>query len=169
MNEILLTGYLVRGIEVEEVGRRHVVGRTLIVVPRGSSEGGCDFIRLVMWDGAVADVARCGGPGARVRVLGRLHSCDAGNGENGQSLAVMVKEVAPMICSPADERAYGEEARDGDEPQLPGGVWGSVAAVDAAELRPAAESPGRDARACSKRSSRGRRDPGEANGVVGCE
>jgi hypothetical protein len=39
MNEAVLTGYLARGIEIEEVGRRHVVGRVLLAVPRSGRDG----------------------------------------------------------------------------------------------------------------------------------
>src|SRR5437016_2087188 len=83
-----------------------------------------------------------GGPGARVRVLGRIHSWGTGDSENGQALAVVVTELAPMTSSPANEVAGGGAATQADEPQLSGRVWDSVPAVDAAELRPTAEQPG---------------------------
>jgi hypothetical protein len=149
----------------------------------GGREGGCDVVPLVMWDGTLADAARCGGPGARVRVVGRLHSWGTANPLNHGtheplSVAVIVAEidsVSPahgMMAASGRRTATDRWGRgalpEWDETRSVRDGLRSVAAVDATELRPAAESPHGGERACPKRSSREPSDHGNANGMVGC-
>src|SRR5215472_516953 len=77
MNEVVLTGYLAREVEVEQHRGGHLMGRTLLLVPRGRQGRGpsADLVPIV-----VRGRARGGGGGAGV---GARRAGGAGGGGGG--------------------------------------------------------------------------------------
>ncbi len=102
MNQVVLVGYLAREVEVEQDRGGHLVGRTLLVVPRGrrGRGPGADFVPIVVHGRvnvlAVAEL----GAGVRVWVTGRLAATYA-DGCAGRYV-VAVREMAPVGGWPFD-------------------------------------------------------------------
>src|SRR5438094_805274 len=74
MNRVVLVGYLARQVSVEQHRGGHLVGRTLLVVPRGRTgrARGPDFVPVVVQGRANVLAAVQLAAGDRVWVLGRL-------------------------------------------------------------------------------------------------
>jgi len=72
MNQIVLTGYLAREVEVERHRGGHLVGRTLLVVPRGRQGHGpgADLVPIVVRGRAGVLALAELDPGVRVWVIG---------------------------------------------------------------------------------------------------
>ncbi len=96
MNQVVLVGYLAREVEVEQHRGGHLVGRTLLVVPRGRQGRGpgADLVPIVVRGRtevlAVAELD----PGVCVWVTGRLSAIyrEACEGR----YVVAVREMAPV-------------------------------------------------------------------------
>jgi single-stranded DNA-binding protein len=96
MNEVVLVGYLAREVEVEQHRGGHLVGRTLLMVPRGRQgrSPGADLVPIVVRGRAeVLAVAELD-PGMRVWVTGLLSATyrEACEGR----YVVAVREMAPV-------------------------------------------------------------------------
>jgi single-stranded DNA-binding protein len=102
VNQVVLVGYLAREVEVEQHRGGHLVGRTLLVVPRGRQGRGpgADLVPIVVR--GRADVLAVAGlaVGVRVWVTGRLSATyrEACEGR----YVVAVREVAPIGGWPSD-------------------------------------------------------------------
>jgi single-stranded DNA-binding protein len=102
MNQVVLTGYLAREVEVEQHRGGHLVGRTLLVVPRGRQGRGpaADLVPIVVHGRAeVLAVAELD-PGVRVWVTCRLSATyrEACEGR----YVVAAREMAPVGGWPSD-------------------------------------------------------------------
>src|SRR5215472_15897908 len=101
MNEVVLVGYLTREVEVEQHRGGHLVGRTLLVVPRGRRGRGpsADLVPIVVRGRAgVLPVAELDAS-VRVWVTGRLTATyrEACEGR----YVVAVREMAPVGGEPS--------------------------------------------------------------------
>ena len=96
MNEVVLVGYLAREVEVEQHGGGHLVGRTLLVVPRGrlGRGPGADLVPIVVRGRAELLAVAKLDAGVRVWVTGRLSATyrEACQGR----YVVAVREMAPV-------------------------------------------------------------------------
>jgi single-stranded DNA-binding protein len=96
MNEVVLVGYLAREVEVEQHRGGNLVGRTLLVVPRGRRGRGpsADLVPIVVHGRAAVLVVAELDVGVRVWVTGRLSAAyrEACEGR----YVVAVRELAPV-------------------------------------------------------------------------
>lgn len=102
MNQIVLVGHLAREVEVEQHRDGHLVGRTLLVVPRGRQghSPGADLVPIVVRGRAeVLAVAELD-PGMRVWVTGRLSATYRGACEG--RYVVAVRNMAPVGGWPSE-------------------------------------------------------------------
>jgi hypothetical protein len=102
MNEVVLVGYLAREVEVEQHRGGHLVGRTLLMVPRGRQARGssADLVPIAVRGRAeVLAVAELD-IGVRVWVTGRLSATwwEASQGR----YVVAVREMVPVGGWPSD-------------------------------------------------------------------
>ncbi len=102
MNEVVLVGYLAREVEVEQHRGAHLVGRTLLVVPRGRRGRGADadFVPIVIYGRAHVLAVAALDAGVSVWASGRLAATYA-DGCEGRYV-VAVREMAPVGGWPSD-------------------------------------------------------------------
>src|SRR5215472_17250772 len=101
MNEVVLVGYLAREVEVEQHCGGHLVGRTLLVVPRGRQGRGpnADLVPIVVRGRREGLLVAELDVGVRVWVTGRLSATyrEACQGR----YVVAVREMAPVGGEPS--------------------------------------------------------------------